>query len=200
VWFFGKASVSYVGMALMQSTAVLLPAASLTILSLATKVVESVTTTFVDAILPAIVHQNTQSKTAARRFLRILAPAVGTSSAAGVVIVVCIRADLLLPALALAAWLLASSLAHVAQRLSFRFLLPKASGITMGGVSAVVACALLSASFPGFDLNVILSSYAATDAVCAMLLFWMLKDRAMSALGAIILAALCAIWAASLVT
>ena len=200
VWFFGRGSVSYIGMALMQSTAALLPAASLTILSLATKLVESLTSTFILAILPAIVHQNTQSKAAARQFLRILASAVGAGSVVGVIVVIAVRRDLLIPAVALSLWLLAASLAAVAQRLSFRFLRPSASGITMGGVSAVVACALLSASAPGFDLNVLLSSYAATDAISAMLMLWMLKDRTMSTLGATVLLALSAIWVGSLFT
>lgn len=198
VWFFSRASVGYVGLTLMQSTAVLLPAASLTILSLATKVVGSVSTTFVNARLPALVHQNTESTTAARGFLRNLTLMVGTTSAGGLMIVVCFRRDLLVPALALAAWLLASSSAAVAQRLSFRFLPPNASGITIGGVVVVEACALLSAGTPGFDLNLLLSSYAAIDAVTAVLLLWLLKDRAMSAVMAIVLAGLTAIWAASL--
>jgi hypothetical protein len=198
-WFFGRASVGYVGGLLMQSTAVLLPAASLTILSLAMKLVASVSATFVNAILPAYVHQNTDSTTAARRFLRMLTLAVGTTSIVGLVIVLGVRRDLLLPALALALWLLSSSTAAVAQRVSFRFLPPDTSRWTIGGVAVVVALALLSTRAPGFNLTVLLSSYAALDAVAALLLLWLLKDRAMSVLATLMLAGSMAIWVTSLI-
>jgi hypothetical protein len=199
VWFFSRASVGYVGGLLMQSTAVLLPPASLTILSLATKVVASVSASFVNAILPALVHQDTNSNVPVRRFLRMFMLVVGAVSVVGLVVVVGVRRDLLLPALALAIWLLSTSSAAVAQRLSFRFLRPSASGWSIGGLFVVVACALLSARAPGFNLTVLLSSYAAMDAVSALLLLWLLKDRAMSALTALMLAGSAAIWVSSLI-
>jgi hypothetical protein len=199
-WFLGRASAGFIGGVLMQSMAVLLPAASLTILSLAMKVVGSVSTTFVSAILPTMVHQETDSPAAARRFLRILMLVIAAASVVGLIMVFGVRRDLLLPALAFAAWLLTSSSSAVAQRLSFRFLRPKIASLSTGGVGVVVACALLSARAPGFDLTVLLSSYAAIDAVSALLLLWLLKDRMMSALMGVTLAGLMAIWVSSLLT
>ena len=192
-WFLGTASVAFVSQAVLQSLAVLLPAAGLTILNLASKIVGSISAAFVNATMPLLVHERTDSPAAARRFLRIvmLAEALG-----GTVLVIgtyLVRPDIAVAAVVVAVWMVGSGAAAVAQRMGFRFLPAQdVAKRQIASVVVVVPLALLSAWSAGFTLTVLLCAYAAIDVLTGMLLLWPLKDRRMGALlaaGAVTLAA-----------
>jgi hypothetical protein len=194
LWFLSLASVEFLGLTLLQSLAVLLPASSITLLNVGYKIVGSVSATFVNAIMPVIVHQGTDSSRSASRFLRIVIVAV---AAAGTVLVAAIwmtRPYLLVPSVVIALWLTASAAVAVAGRMSFRFLAPHASVRTIGVVIAIVALTAFSSGYQGFNLTVLLCAYAAMDAAAAMLLLWPLRDRLMSVFLACVIVCLGAIW------
>jgi hypothetical protein len=191
LWFLALSSSSYVGQTVLQSLAVLLPASGITLLNVAYKLVGSVSATFVNATMPSLVHRDTESRSAARRFLRLVAATVTAGGLGLVGAVRVLRPELVLPALVVATWLLCSTASAVAARMSFRFLRPGASGRTIAVVVAVVALTALTSYGPGFSLTVLLCAYAALDGGSAMLLLWPLRDRLMSvALGAAMVAVL----------
>ena len=127
LWFLSLASIAFLGQTLLQSLAVLLPASSITLLNIGYKIVGSVSATFVNAIMPMIVHQGTASSRSARRFLRIVVVAVAAAGTVLVVAVWIVRPYLLVPSVVIAIWLTASAAAAVAARMSYRFLAPHAS-------------------------------------------------------------------------
>ena len=199
-WFSGTASFGFVAQTVMQSLAVLLPAASITVLNLANKLVASISATFVNASMPLLVHGRTDSPALARRFLRVVV-LVEAVVGAGVVGVACIvRPDLLVPAVVVAVWLVGSGAAAVAMRMSFRFLPPhEVAKRQMAVVAVVVPAALLSAWSHRFSLTILLCAYAAIDVLVAMLLLGPLKDRRMGAPLAAGTIAVAVIWAVGLV-
>jgi len=197
LWFLSLASLQYIGQMFLQSLAVLLSPSTVTLLNIGYKIVGSVSATFVNASMPLLVHQETDSPQAARRFLRIVVVVVGV---VGIVIAVAtrmVRPELLAPAVIIAIWLIASSASAVASRMSFRFLAPHATARTMTVLVIVVSLAILSSRGAGFSLVVLLCAYAAIDGASAMLLLWPLRDRVMSLVLASALAALAVGWVGS---
>lgn len=194
-WFLSLASIEFLGQTVLQSLAVLLPPSSITLLNVGYRIVGSVSATFVNATMPSLVHQTTDSPRSARRFLRVVVFVVGVCAITIVVGVRIVRPDLLVPTMVLAMWLIASAAAAVAARMSFRFLAPHASTRTIGVVITVVVLAVLSSRGAEFNLTVLLCGYAAMDGAAAMLLLWPLKDRLMSLVLAGTLAGLGAVWA-----
>lgn len=189
LWFLALSSSSYLGQTVLQSLAVLLPASGITLLNVAYKLVGSVSATLVNATMPSLIHRDTESPSAARRFLRVVAVVV---TAGGLVLVGGVEVlgpELLIPAVVVAVWLLCSAASAVAARMSFRFLRPGASRRTIGVVVTVVALTTLASSGAGFSLTVLLCAYAALDGAAAVLLLLPLRDRLMSlVLGAAVLA------------
>jgi hypothetical protein len=194
LWFLSLASIAFLGQTVLQSFAVLLPASSVTLLNIGYKIVGSVSATFVNAIMPVIVHQGTDSSRSARRFLRIVIVAVAAAGTVLVAAIWIIRPYLLVPSVVIALWLTASAAVAVAGRMSFRFLAPHASVRTIGVVIAIVALTAFSSGYQGFNLTVLLCAYAAMDAAAAMLLLWPLRDRLMSVFLACVIVCLGAIW------
>ena len=193
LWFLSLASIAFLGQTLLQSFAVLLPASSITLLNIGYKIVGSVSATFVNAIMPMIVHQGTDSSRSARRFLRIVVVAV---AAAGTVLVV-------------AVWIVRPPACPVRgdRHLAYRIGRRRSGGTYVISLSRAPCVGShdrrgdrhsctgrIFFGLPGFNLTVILCAYAAMDAAAAMLLLWPLKDRLMSVVlgGAIV--CLCAIW------
>lgn len=197
-WFLTKSSVSYGGLTVVQSIALILPPAVLTLLSLPMKIVGSVSATFVNAIMPRLVHQNTDSPASARKFLRQLAGLIGSVAVVGAV-----AAYLIFPAhiqtiIIVALWLVASAASSVAQRMTFRFLPPSASKVTIIVVPLIVLAVAASSQTAGFGLVALLSAYALVDAASSFLLLVGLKDKMMACVTGSITLALCAIWVISL--
>jgi hypothetical protein len=193
LWFFAKAATGYAGQLVLMTLAVLLPASSVTVLSLAAKVVGALATTFTNAVMPVLVHRSTPSPRLARRFLRFLCTGLLGLSVIGTVVVAAVAPDLTVAAIVVSAWVLASSAAAVAQRTAFRFLPADAAGLVMAAVAAVVLGTTLLALLPGFDVVVLLCAYAALDAATAALLLWRLQDRKASLAASLLLGALVAL-------
>jgi hypothetical protein len=196
-WFLSLASLQFIGQTFLQSLAVLLPPSTITLLNIGYKIVGSVSATFVNASMPLLVHQDTDSPRAARRFLRIVVVVVAAGGIAIALGTWMVRPELLAPAVIIAMWLITSSASAVAMRMSFRFLAPQAVARTMTVLIAVVALAVVSSHGAGFSLVVLLCAYAAIDGASAMLLLWPLRDRVMSLVLAATLTALAVGWTSS---
>jgi hypothetical protein len=198
LWFVAKSATSYGGLMIVQSLALTLPPATLTLLTLPMKVVASVSATFVNAVMPILVHQTTDSPAAARRFLRILVLLLGAVGAAGVAGAALLAPEYFLEVLIVALWLVASAASSVAGRLAYRFLKPSASRITIVIVPVIVVAVAVSTLSPSFGLLALLCAYAAVDAASSFLLLAALRDRVMAGLCAILTLGLALIWGWSL--
>jgi hypothetical protein len=197
-WFFAKATVGYVGLVILQSLAVLLPPSTVTILNVGAKIVGSIAATFVNAVMPVIIHHQTESIDPSKRFLRGLVGILAGFSVLAVVVVATFDGSLLIQAVCVGLWIVASTSAAIAQRMSFRFLPPSASRITIVTVPLVVLLALASSIAPGFQLVIVLCAYAALDGITATFLLFALRDRLMSWALAATCTILAAVWIATL--
>ena len=197
-WFLSKSAVAYVGLTVLQSLAILLPPSSLTILNVAVKLVGSISATLVNAVMPVLVHQNSDSQDGSRRFLRFLILAVTGGAVLLVAGVGAIESTWVVPAICVSLWALASSVSSVSQRVAFRFLPPNASRITLVVVPAVVALALLSTLAPGFQIVVLLCAYGSLDSFTAAVLLLSLRDRTAAGTMLAACAGFMTIWALAL--
>ncbi|MEK0153953.1 hypothetical protein [Arthrobacter oryzae] len=197
-WFLTKSFVGYGGLMVVQSLALVLPPSTLTLLTLPMKIVGSVSATFVNAVMPLIVHQNTESPIAARRFLRILGGIIGAVSLFGSAGGIVFFPDYGLHFVAVGLWLVASASASVSQRMMFRFLPPSASRITIVVVPLIVAAVALSIQSEGFGLLALLCAYALVDAASGFLVLLSLGDRLMAIVTGLISLGLVTIWVFSL--
>jgi hypothetical protein len=176
-WYFAKATAGYAAQLVLSTLAVTLPASGVTVLNLASKFVGALATTLINAILPILVHQSTESMAGAKRFLRMMAACLVVVGALATVAVAIVDPQYTMAAVVMSLWLLTSSAAAVAQRASFRFLPARAAGAVVTATIGIVAVTVAAASAPGFDVTVLLCAYAALDAAAATLLLWQLKDR-----------------------
>jgi hypothetical protein len=196
LWFFSTASAGLVARTVLQSLAVLLGPSSITLLNVAFKIVGSLSVTFVNTTMPLLVHAESDSPRLGRRFLRVATVAVGTTGVVAIVGVGFLRPDYFLPAMVIAIWLIGSSAAAVANRMSYRFLTPRVTGTrSIIALGLITGLAVLSTHQPGFNLIVLLCAYAAIDGANATLLLWALKDRLMSAVNAALVLAVISIGA-----
>jgi hypothetical protein len=198
VWFLTKSGVGYGGLMVIQSLSLVLPPATLTLLTVPMKIVGSVAATFVNAIMPLLVHQTTDSPQGAKRFLRALAILLGSMGGAGVIAVGAFLPEFFPQAVIVALWLIASASASVASRMAYRFLPPSASRITIAVVPIVVLAVGVSAASGAFNLIVLLSAYAIVDALSSFLLLASLRDRLMATLCGLVALALATIWVLSI--
>ncbi|MDQ0000519.1 hypothetical protein [Pseudarthrobacter sulfonivorans] len=198
-WFLSKSFVGYGGLMVVQSLALVLPPATLTLLTLPMKIVGSVAATFVNAVMPRLVHQDTESPSGARRFLRQMVLLLGGTGVIGALGIYSTVPAYFTQAVIVALWLVASASASVAQRLMFRFLPPSASRITLVVVPMIVAGVAVSATLDGFGLIALLSAYALVDAATSFLILIALRDKLMAIVSGLISAALTAIWIISLI-
>jgi hypothetical protein len=195
-WFFSMASAGLVGRTVLQSLAVLLAESSITLLNVAFKIVGSLSATFVNTTMPLLVHADSNSPRLGRRFLRVVTAVVAACTTVALLGVGFLRPDYLLPAMVIAAWLVGSSAAAVANRMSYRFLTPRVTGTrSMLVLGFIIGLAILSTRAPGFNLVVLLCAYAAIDCANATLLLWALRDRLMSAVNAALVLIVMSIWA-----
>jgi hypothetical protein len=198
VWFLARSSVGYLSQVILTTLAVSLPASGITLLSLASKIVGAVATTLTNAVMPILVHQSTQSITAAKKFLRLMEGGLVVIGLLATPIAALIDRRYLTAAVLISIWLMASSAAAVAQRASFRFLPARAASTVMATTLVILGITVALTASPGFDVTVLLCAYAALDAATAALLLWQLRDRAASIGAFIALAGLASIAAASL--
>ncbi|GAA2064519.1 hypothetical protein GCM10009722_27410 [Williamsia deligens] len=196
-WFLAKSGVSYGGLMIIQSLSLVLPPSTLTLLTVPMKIVASVAATFVNAILPRMVHQTAESPAEGRAFLRILVVWLVPAGITVNIALVLAFPNYSLIGIVVALWLVASACSSVAQRLAFRFLPPSASRITMVVVPVVVLAVALSAPLPGFGLIALLAAYATVDALSGLLLLIAMRDRIMTIVLGLATIALAAIWVSS---
>ncbi len=198
VWFLTKAAVSYGGLALIQSMAVVLPPAMLTLLSVAAKIVASLVATFVNAVMPRIVHQDSKSPLPSMRFLAWLyigGVVVGLGLTGSVL---AYDRQLALMAVCVALWILGAVSNAVAQRTAYRFLRPNASRITIFVVPMIAGLAILSSFKPTFDLATLLCAYAAVDATTGAVLLIALRSYRNAVVASSIVVLIAFMWAWSL--
>ena len=188
-WFFAKSAVGYLSHVVLTSVAVTLPASGVTVLSLANRLVGAVATTLTNAVMPLLVHQATETPSAARRFLRLLSACLAGLGVVATAATGVLAPDHVIAAAVVSVWVVASSAAAVAQRTSFRFLPARAAGATMAAVLVIVAATVAISTTFHFTVVVLLCSYVALDASTAGLLLWRLKDKGASAVA--ILALVC---------
>jgi hypothetical protein len=198
-WFLGQASASYAGQAALLSVAAILPATGLTYINVAYKVVASATTTLVNALMPHFVNQSSSSPKSGRRFTRIVLPMVVCLGAVLAIMVNLVNPDLSVPAVVVGIWLVTSTNAAIATRMSYKFLPANASRISIFVMAIVASLAISSTGLQGFSLTIVLAAFAAMDAGTASVLFWLLRDRFLSLLMATSFVAVATIGALSLV-
>jgi hypothetical protein len=190
LWFLGRASVGYTGHLVLSTLAVTLPASSVTILSLASKIVGAISTTLTNAVLPVLIHRATETYAGARRFLRLLVASLSAVGFVATVAVAVTNTRYAMAVLVISLWTITSSGAAVAQRTAFRFLPARAAGNVIAAVLLITGVTVALAGMPGFDVTVLLCGYASLDAAAAMLLLWSLRDRVASSVAALMLAVL----------
>jgi hypothetical protein len=194
-WFSSVASAGLIGRTVLQSLAVLLSPSSITLLNVAFKIVGSLSATFVNTTMPLLVHAESDSPRLGRRFLRVVTVVAAAIATVALPSVQFLHAEYFLPAIVIAAWLIGSSAAAVANRMSYRFLTPRATGArSIPVLGLIIGLAVLSTHLPGFSLIVLLCAYAAIDGANATLLLWALKDRLMSAVNAALVLGVMLIW------
>lgn len=197
-WFLTKSFVGYGGLTIVQSLALVLPPSTLTLLTLPMKIVASVAATFVNAVMPRLVHQSTESPAVARRFLRLLVALLGIVGLLGTLGIYIIFPTYLVQGAVVALWLVAAASASVAQRLMFRFLPPSSSRITLLVVPLIVAGVAVSVSYPHFGLIALLSAYALIDAATSFIILIALRDKLMALISGLVSVAIILFWITSL--
>ncbi|MCR2764236.1 hypothetical protein NQ152_12050 [Microbacterium sp. zg.B48] len=197
-WFLTKAGVSYGGLAVIQSMAVLLPPAVLTILSVAAKIVASLVATFVNAVMPRVIHRESSSLRPSMRFLSFLYIGAAVVGAGIVGFAAVFGGELLLPAVCVALWVVGAVANSVAQRTAYRFLPPNASRITISIVPIVAVLTVASTLSPNFQLATLLCAYAAVDASTGALLLAALKEKLNAVVAGMAVIAISCLWVLSL--
>ena len=192
-WFFSKAAAGYVGQALLQTVAVTLPPASVTILNFAVKIVGAVSATMVNAVMPRLVHQTTETPSASRRFLNLLLLTLASFGLIAVGVIAIWWPAYMVPAIAVLLWVLAAAAAAVAQRMAFRFLKPNASAVSIVVIVVIVVIALILSGNPGFPLVFLICCYVGLDGATAAILLFALRARVQSFAMFAVLAAASAI-------
>ncbi|MET8451263.1 hypothetical protein [Streptomyces sp. NPDC005209] len=199
-WYLARAGTGYGGLAVLSSLAVLLPPSALTVLAVVTKLVGSVASVFVNAVLPALVHADTDSPCAARRYMRLTGVALLVLGLSGVVATTFFPGNQLLLAVAVATWLAAAATAAAAQRVAFRFLAAKSSIVTLLVLPIVVLASVATATEGELNLTNLVAAQALVDAATAAFLLAALRDRVMTIGARTATAMLVAIWIASTVS
>jgi hypothetical protein len=193
IWFLAKSITGYASLNIVQALALLLPAASLTLVSVMTRIVGSFSTTVISSMLPRFVNRYSDSQTAVKRFLRWMT---------GVLLVPFVVVALLglaahipyapYPTL-VAAWILASSMNVAAQRMAYRFLAPSASVLSIASAIVVILFLCIVATTSWFTLHVLLLGSLALDAIPASCLLWTLRERLMGGIPAVVFLITCMI-------
>ncbi|WP_206489605.1 hypothetical protein [Rhodococcus sp. KRD162] len=165
---------------------------------MATKIVGAASATLVNAVVPALIHQSTESPESGRKFLRFLWIGLGPIAFGSSVAAFTWFRDFAAPVVIVGLWLICATTAAVAQRMTFRFLPPSASRLTMASVSLVAVVAIASSRSSNFDVNVLLAAYASVEALTGMLLLFALRIRLLGFYSMLCVLFLAGAWAGSL--
>jgi hypothetical protein len=179
-WFLAKSVTGYASQDILEALALLLPAASLTILNIINRIVGSISTTVVSSVLPKLVNRQSTSRADVATFTRWLAAILALPFC----IVGATSLVLHLPyqeyVFTTLAWLLASGMNVSAQRMAYRFLAPSASVLSIISAVLVISFLVIASMMPWFTLKVLFVGAIALDALPAAFLLWTLSERAMS--------------------
>lgn len=176
-WFFAKSATGHVGLNAIQALALVLPASSITILSILTKVVGSISTTAINALMPTLVNANQHSQEPALRFLwRTSVPLSMFLVAVSTIALVKTNTSVAYVAIGLG-WLAAINANAVAQRLAYRFLPPSASRVSILVMLAVLASLGTMAAFDALSLPILVIGLVTIEAATAIMLLWVLNVR-----------------------
>lgn len=179
-WFLAKGITGYASQTGTQAIALTLPGASVTVLNVMARVVASVSTTLVGAVLPRFVHASSKSVRSSSR----IAWWIGAVFGSPCLLIVAVGPWLNLPyelyvVLGLA-WAAAVGINAVAQRVAYRFLPPSASVLSiLSSVIVITALALLAAAGK-MSLPVLLIGAVAVDSLPAGFLMWSLRERTLA--------------------
>lgn len=187
-WFLARGVIGYGNGLVLASAAVLLPASSITLLNVASKVVAAVGSTFTNSVLPTLVHRSSSTPRAAQRFLRALMLVLSGAGAVALLLCALLAAKYLFTCAAIVLWMIASSAAAVSQRAAFRFLRARVFAPVLAWGVTVVAVVLLVSAQGHLTVDRLLLAYATMDAGAAVLLLLLLRDRLLAGLlGAAVL-------------
>jgi hypothetical protein len=176
-WFFAKSATGHVGLNAIQALALVLPASSITILSILTKVVGSISTTAINALMPTLVNANQSSQEPALRFLwRTSVPLSMFLVVVSTIALVKTNVSVAYVAIGLG-WLAAINANAVAQRLAYRFLPPSASRVSILVMLVVLASLGTMAAFDALSLPLLVIGFVTIEAATAITLLWVLNVR-----------------------
>ena len=176
-WFLAKSVTGYASGDALEAMALLLPAASLTILNIVNRIVGSVSTTLVSSILPKLINRSSTSRAGATTFGRWLAGLLSLPFCVVAMISIFVSLPYEQYVLATLAWLLTSGMNVSAQRLAYRFLPPAASVLSIASAVTVTVAVAVIATTSLFTLKVLFVGAIALDALPASFLLWSLSER-----------------------
>jgi hypothetical protein len=179
-WFLAKAVTGYASQDILEALALLLPAASLTILNVINRIVGSISTTVVSSILPKLVNRQSTSRANIATFTRWLAIILVLPFCVVGATALVIHLPYQEYVFTTLAWLLTSGMNVSAQRMAYRFLAPSASVLSIVSAVLVIGFLVFASTTPWFTLKVLFVGAIALDALPAAFLLWTLSERAMS--------------------
>jgi hypothetical protein len=190
-WFLAKSVTGYASQDMLEALALLLPAASLTILNIINRIVGSVSTAVVSSVLPKLVNRTSTSHKGAATFARWLAVILALPFCIVAAATLFIHLPYEEYVLTTLAWLLASGLNVSAQRMAYRFLTPSASVLSIASTIIVIGLVAIVSTTAWFSLKVLFVGAIALDAFPAAFLLWTLSERAISAITAFVFLVAC---------
>lgn len=176
-WFLAKSASGHVGLNLVQALALTLPASSVTILSILTRVVGSTSTTAINALMPTLVNANQSSREPALRFLWLVSAPLTAALVVTSVVSAVLGFDPVTYAAVGIGWVIAASGNAVAQRLAYRFLDPAASRVSIVVMFAILAVLGVAAATGTLSLPILVVGCVTIEAVTAMALLWVLNAQ-----------------------
>ncbi|QAY74713.1 hypothetical protein ET445_16590 [Agromyces protaetiae] len=153
-WFLLQAAGGYGAMLSIQTVAAALPASALSVLGLVGRFSSGLTNVVTNAIVPRLIHRESQTGAVAFNYLRLLAVVVGCSLPILTVVAALPTfegiAQLVATSILVLAWFLAAALNATTKRVAVRFLSPRISllSLALNISSAVALLALLALGRP----------------------------------------------------
>jgi hypothetical protein len=186
-WFFAKSTTGYASGNVIQALAALLPATAVTVVSVMTRIVGSISATGVNAIMPRIIHRNSDSIDSASSFMRLVALILGGPFLLGVLVASLATFDNRIYVVLTVAWLFAASMNAIAQRMTYRFLSPSASIMSIASAMVIVGALCAVSGTPWFGLQILLAGSIALEAIPAICLSVTLSEYAVAGATAVVL-------------
>jgi len=171
-WFLGQSVVGYGSILVIQSQIAALPASSLSVTGMVSRVVSGISTASTNALLPRLVHANADSPDPVFKFVRVVNLAGWIIFACGAVAVwrLDLRSTTFGYAIFVAPWLVAANLNASLKRLAARFLEPSVATFSILSALVVPACLAVIGSLGGLSLKVVLLGLISMDLLPGVML------------------------------